>query len=57
MKSENLTNNEILRKIQDLTDDHEKLKVEIINKCRNMDDCEKEYNKLIELLNERMGKK
>jgi len=52
-----LTNNELLRKIQDLTEKHERLKSEIIIKCGEVDMCEIEYNKLMEHLGKRMGKK
>ncbi len=56
MKLDNLTNNELLRKIQDLTDEHERKKFEILKLCKDIDNIEKDYNIAMEFLKKRMGK-
>lgn len=52
-----LTNNELLRAIQDKTDEHERKKSEIIKLCKHIDQIEIDYNKLMSILSDRMGNK
>ena len=54
---EKLTNNEILRKIQDLSDDHERKKDDIISLCKDIDNIEIEHKKAVECLSKRMSGK
>ena len=56
-KLEELTNNELLRKIQDLSDIHERKKSDIIVLCKDMDNIELEYKKTMEYLSKRMSGK
>ena len=57
-KLENLTNNELLRKLQDLSEEYERKKSEVILLCKYMDNVEIEHKEAIIILNNRMsGKK
>ena len=57
-KLEKLTNNELLRKLQDLSEEYERKKSEVIFLCKYMDNVEIEHKEATIILNNRMsGKK
>lgn len=51
-----LSNNQLLRKIQDLVEEHERKKSDIIKLCKDIDNIELEYKQAMEYLSKRMGK-
>ena len=57
MKLDKLTNNQLLRKIQDLTEEHERKKSEILKLCKDIDNIELEYKQTTEYLSKRMSGK
>ena len=52
-----LTNNQLLRKIQGLTEEHERKKSEILKLCKDIDNIELEYKQTTEYLSKRMSGK
>jgi len=50
-----LTNTQLLRQIQDLTDNHERKKTDILKMVKELDIIEKDYQKSMLFLKKRMG--